>query len=238
MEAIEWRETSLGRFERDISSIEAPLVMNNAIAPGVRERITVIAGITFSHSFPDIVPRFRGTWLCLRYNHPSMATTIEAGKKVYSVPDEDDLSAWLARTFIVTTCNKDDKLPELGEGREATLYVMPKDNKAIIQCPHDRVDGIGMIHLLNNLMKAVAKPEPVHFGDEMRNMTPTVYLAANVTPPTLEEMNEVKESLQEFGKVKGLVGLVPLSYDASSKFQRRIVKLSKSDTDSIVKATH
>jgi hypothetical protein len=237
MNRYQWQETAPGHFEQHADGLEVASIFVNTMALAIRERFAILAGVTINHAFDDIVPRLKNAWLSMRYHHPSLVVIVESEKVVYRVPSGTELSEWLSRTFIVTTRLPNNELPPIGEGREATLYFIPETNELVLHCPHDRLDGHGALHLFNNILKAVLKPPVINFGDEMRNLSPSLRIAAKSPPVTPAHINALLDSFRASGAVRGSAGLVAASPMGSGKFRRTFTTLPIEDTLSIVKTT-
>lgn len=237
MNPYEWHEVSPGHFERNADGLEAATIFINASMPAIRERFAILAGTTFSHDFVDVEPRLKNAWLSMRFHHPSLVVTVEVKKLIYRIPSKLELSEWLSRTFIITKRLPDCELPPIGNGREAMLYFMPETNEVLLHCPHDRLDGYGALHLLNNIFKAVIKPTVVDFGGETRNLSPSLRIAAKSHAVTPAQMSDVFKIFKANWDSRGSSGLVPVSSRASGKLRRTFATFSLEDTLSIVHST-
>jgi len=141
-----WRQTSTGRWEREIDEVEQFYTTLARRFQGTgRTFFAMTAHISFSVLRTEkatevtevqITNALRMAWLQLRYEHPTIASWVEYNheekkcKKVYEMfSDSEDIrqSAWLAETFkIVSTrqscqdwCNSDPPVPKL-----PTLYLI------------------------------------------------------------------------------------------------------------------
>ncbi|KAJ5612238.1 hypothetical protein N7510_005432 [Penicillium lagena] len=166
-------------------------------------------------------------WLRLRYDHPTIASWVEYNregkrcKKVYEMfadPGNVLASAWLKETFqIVSTsqscqewCNSDPPVPKL-----PTLFLIKQNATSsanitfsadiVLRSHHDIIDGIGSLHLLNNLFKfagiafddATAFHIPA-FGDEWINLSPPFRVAASLPASlTSEQEARLKQILEK-----------------------------------------
>ncbi|KAJ5691952.1 hypothetical protein N7462_001375 [Penicillium macrosclerotiorum] len=167
-----------------------------------------------------VIEALREAWVCLRYDHPLIASWVEYHheakrcRKVYEgLPKTNQhihQSAWLNETFKIISngqtgqewCNSDPPVPKL-----PTLFLVKNGPCAehgefqadlILRAQHDVIDGIGSLHLMNNLFRHAARaygqPEkvPVHrFGDEWKNLSPPLRIAADI-PLTLTSEQEVR----------------------------------------------
>ena len=172
-----WKETEPGRFERPFDSIEMFFVaLARGTAPIKREHYSLNIAAKFQAPFSseDALRRFKNAWITMRYDHPEIASTLQGDTKVYEVPDALGLDEWLQETFLVAadTATVEDLVASFQPQSLASVYFLPHSWEILVHSSHWRMDGIGGINFLNNLFAAAAKPRPVEFGDEGRNLTP------------------------------------------------------------------
>ncbi|KAJ4303097.1 hypothetical protein N0V90_001988 [Kalmusia sp. IMI 367209] len=208
-------------------------------------------------------------WLKLRYDHPTIASRVEYDHErrryIKSYRPLDDTSsvseadAWLQRTFVpleldvsgLEWCNADPPAPAY-----PTLFVIssPKESDSdsvvrrdlVIRSPHDIMDGIGTLLLLNNLMAHAARfydhPESVHFppaGDEARNLSPPLRVAASI-PSTLppNSQQRLQEVVTKNVTLRTEFDLltVPFAQETllPSKHQRTSIEISQAETQTIL----
>ncbi|RGP71746.1 hypothetical protein FSPOR_3112 [Fusarium sporotrichioides] len=158
----------------------------------------------------------RKAWLALRYNHPTLASQAtqdpESGEwiKTYKHLDgEADIDGWVDKTLVhISTgqsgnewANSDPPAPKV-----PTLFVLhlpnvEKDDSSrifrrdlVLRAPHDILDGIGTLMLLNNYVGLAAEAYqkgdvynlPTLDGSEASNLSPSYRIAANI-PETLSQ---------------------------------------------------
>lgn len=158
----------------------------------------------------------RKAWLAIRYYHPSIASQVIPDsktrelRKVYrTAKSHEARGIWLDDTFVsistgqmgVDWANSDPPAPKL-----PTLFVVKVPTTAaddgtlsvrrdlVFRSPHDIIDGIGTLHLLNNLIGHASEAynqgdlytPPDLDGSEADNLSPSYRIAACV-PPTLTE---------------------------------------------------
>ncbi|KAJ9138385.1 Cytochrome p450 [Pleurostoma richardsiae] len=161
----------------------------------------------------------RNAWLSLRSEQPAIASRViydpetSKWKKTYDVVrNEVDQQAWIGSTFrVISTgqtglewCNSDPPAPSL-----PTLFVIvpPLSTSAhrkavrrdiVIRSPHDIMDGVGTLHLLNRLVTIAADAyhdgtsirAPLLDGSEVARLPPPYRVAAAIpqTPtPTQQQ---------------------------------------------------
>ncbi|KAJ5332246.1 hypothetical protein MYU51_007413 [Penicillium brevicompactum] len=188
--------------------------------------ITAHVSLSIAHNFKQgsrtelhVIDALRSAWLRLRYDHPTIASWVEENheqkrcKKVYeafSDVEDDPHLTWLKETFhVISTsqsgqqwCNSDPPLPRL-----PTIFLLkhppkPQHNvfrvDVVLRSHHDVIDGIGSLHLLNNLIKYASQaldhpgnwriPE---FTDEWKNLSPPFRVAADI-PEVLSPDQDLK----------------------------------------------
>lgn len=165
----------------------------------------------------------RRAWLALRFTHPSIASwtgwssTKSRLVKVYESPLDLQMdpmrSDWLRMTFQEIWdhpsgrdwCNADPPAPKL-----PTLYVIHPDQSndaaagtiirrdLVIRSPHDVMDGIGTLHLLNQLLEHTSDvleneaKEPAHtFGEEWERLSPPMRVALGLESPPSKDIKKL-----------------------------------------------
>ncbi|OLN97793.1 hypothetical protein CCHL11_02514 [Colletotrichum chlorophyti] len=218
-----WRQTSPGTWQRSIDEVEefysslATLYEGSGLmffAITGHASLTIDTAELPSSTSPEslIDDALRKAWLALRYDHPTIASQVTqdltTGKwtKTYrQFQDEKDQQAWLEQTFVpVTTAqsgvewaNSQPPAPKI-----PTLFILsPQSNEEgvvrrdlVLRSPHDIIDGIGTLTLLNNLIvhaskalsEGIAYALPNFDGSETSNLSPPYRVAANV-PPVLTD---------------------------------------------------
>ena len=182
-----WKETLPGHFERPFDSIErfflnigrASLALN-------REHwaVSIFARFETDASRENTEMALRNAWKTMRYDHPSLACIARGETKIYEVPDQSTLDAWLDKTFIVESAptTKNDLLSSSRPSALASLHYLPHTSEIMIHTSHWRIDLVGAISLLQNLFSAVDKPRHIDFGDEGAHLSPSRDEAAKFTP--------------------------------------------------------
>lgn len=178
-----WKETSKGHFERPFDSVERFLLAaGRGSLPLNREHysLSISARFDMAASLKDTVNALRHAWKTMRYDHPQLACFAYEEKKVYEVPDDVALDAWLDETFIVEPVwtTTEELLASLRPSALATLHFVPRTSEIIIHSSHWRMDFLGGLSFLQNFFTAAAKPRQVQFGDEGRT-----FRQAETKPP-------------------------------------------------------
>ncbi|KAL0934118.1 uncharacterized protein CTRU02_210917 [Colletotrichum truncatum] len=221
-----WREASPGVWQRSVDEVEEfysalPVLYEGsglmffAITGHVSLNIEVGEGKSASEAETAVNQALEKAWLALRHDHPTIASQATqdptSGKwtKTYNqFRDEKEQKAWVEKTLVsvstnqtgVEWANSNPPAPKV-----PTLFVLspPSDKEGVVRrdlvlrSPHDIIDGIGTLILINNFIthasKAYAEADafqlPSFDGSEAANLSPPYRVAANV-PPTLTEAQQ------------------------------------------------
>ena len=149
----------------------------------------------------------------MRYDHPQLACVAFGETKVYEVPDNAALEAWLDETFVVVpeSVTKEELLASFRPSALAKLHYLPNKSEIIIHTSHWRIDLVGALSLLQNLFIAIAEPRQVQFSDEGKNLSLGRDEAANYNSCYNVELPAlVKErGISAAGLVMQLIGNLP-----------------------------
>ena len=195
-----WKETSSGRYERSFDSLER--VYRNFSATGValkREHyaVTAVARLRLGPSIGDSANALRQAWKTLRYDYPQIAAYGQEGIYIYEVPSTSAIDSWLRDTFIVEphTSSATDVQGEAAPDEFAKLHYFPHTSEILFRSSHWRIDGIGLLHLLNHFLELLAYPRSFQFGDEGKNLAISLDEAAGVVSEVTPEMEEAATEL-------------------------------------------
>ena len=235
-----WKETSPGRFERPFDGIERFYrAVASAGGPLEQWSITTVAQIRLNLPASDKVAALQHAWTALRYDHPQIACTEQSDTNVYEVPDEAALATWIKDTFIVEhSQTANNLLSTFNRSPSATLHYLPQTSEVAIHCSHSRMDGIGALHLLHQLFKALAEPRSISFGTESKNLSPGLFDAAGIpTDVTPEIQQAVTGLITNLASSQPSLGLPTIaSNQIPGPTQRRELKFGTHKTDTVVKA--
>lgn len=215
----------------------------------------------------------REAWLRLRYDHPTIASQVnydqqqEKWMKLYTPfhPDTVKVQAeeWLHQTFITVNpgisgiewCNADPPAPEV-----PTLFIItPSDASTdidsvvrrdlVLRSPHDILDGIGTLHILNNILAHAAQayedpsgwvlPSP---GAEVSKLSPPLRVAAEISPIlSLNQQERLQNLIDSNAALRQNVEILAVPFKHGrvepGKHQRVALELSSSDTNRILEAS-
>ncbi|TEA17755.1 hypothetical protein C8034_v011767 [Colletotrichum sidae] len=224
---LAWRQASPGLWQRSVDEVEEfysalPLLyeasglMFFAITGHISLSIPVPGGVPISEAGAIVDRALEKAWLALRYDHPTIASqstqdssTGKWVKTYHQIDAAADQKKWLETTFVLVAsdqtgaewANSNPPAPKL-----PTLFVLkPSSAKngvirrdVVLRSPHDIIDGIGTLTLLNNYIAhaSLAYQDgdsfqlPVFDGSEAANLSPPYRIAANVPPTLTDAQNE------------------------------------------------
>ncbi|OJJ99927.1 hypothetical protein ASPACDRAFT_119807 [Aspergillus aculeatus ATCC 16872] len=182
-------------------------------------------------------PLIRYSWLHLRFQHPSLAAHPDASNTnlVYTVPDSADaLSQWASETFSVEADAQcaDDVIRRIAPAPDARLYYIPETGELLLHSAHWRMDGVGGLLLLGQLVDLMAshcgeeekkkqlRPEDAFeafpWGSEVERLAPPVEEAGNMPLTATEEQKAIAHgAVGTFALAAGAMG-VPYLGDGST----------------------
>ena len=239
---MSWKETSPGHFQRPLDSSELFFrTIGEQGATHGREPRAVIACAKFGHdlSTQDAELALRHAWKTLRFLHPQLAAYMQGNSIHYEVLQPSGLGHWMQETFLVERVLTSDEL--LASSRRSslpTLYYLPATSEVLFCCPHWRIDAIGAISLINILFKSVAKPSPISFGNEAKNLSPGRDEAAGLSQDVSQEADDAATSLlMEYVSNLPSLGLpIELVNEFSGAAARKESVISPAATASVVAA--
>lgn len=276
-DAFAWRERSPGYWERDIDEAEryySHLLrayegsgrMFFAVTGHVSLTIDVPADSSFEDTSARVDEALRHAWLKMRFDCPSIASQViwDWGqgrlKKAYeTLAGEASQRFWLGHTFrFIETgqtgaewANADPPAPAL-----ATLFVVkapsPSDGQVrrdlVLRAPHDIIDGVGTLHLLNSLIANAVNPfkmqnfyAPPVFGSEVQRLNPPLRVAASIVPTlSAQQRAKVSELAAQNTAAKTGVEIASIPYKAGAlvpgRHQRVAIELTEYQTDVVLSA--
>ncbi|KAM5343439.1 hypothetical protein ACJ41O_011976 [Fusarium nematophilum] len=224
-------------------------------------------GVSQDEAEGEVDDALKKAWLALRSAHPTLAAEVvqnpETGEwtKTYrQVQDDADRDAWVERTLVpISTgqtgnewANSDPPAPKV-----PTMFVLhlpPGTNDEgvstirrdlVFRSPHDIIDGIGTLMMLNSFIERAADAYekgdsyqlPEIDGSEASNLSPSYRIAAQVPD---EFMQSQKQRIQDIAAQKAAVvsdpdvELLDLPYRRGEvvpgRHQRLALTLSREDT--------
>lgn len=255
IDSISWKQVSERRWERAADGMESYFVVLGALTAAAaegREHFMIFTSVRLAFDAPDEEEALRKAWTQLRTQIPSLAATLEGKTKVYEVPDEAGLAAWLASTFIVS--DVDDAAALQGStaapSNQARLYYLPKSSEVVLHAHHHVVDGMGAVHFWNQYLSCLANPQSVTFGDEPARLCPTLAEMMRYDPSSAEKKQEAAGMFMEWAA--NIPGIGPVSnlgkappgnaqfarHDFSADKTQQIVAACKAKGVTVTSAVH
>ncbi|PYH28433.1 uncharacterized protein BO87DRAFT_411265 [Aspergillus neoniger CBS 115656] len=182
-----WSQVSAHYWERPGDGLEnyfALIASLSAAACNGRRHYTIFTKLQLELDMPvtEVEASLKRAWTQLRYEQPQIATVHNGTTKVYEVPDEAALQAWVASTVITSAAaNAEDVYASITPITQATLYYLPASSQLLIR-------------LLDRLLSILVSPptENITFGDEHSRLAPTLREILGVAEqPTPEELERV-----------------------------------------------
>ncbi|KAI8184997.1 hypothetical protein K4K54_010872 [Colletotrichum sp. SAR 10_86] len=274
-----WQQTSTGLWQRSVDEIEKHYAILPVLYEGsglmffaITGHVSLTVDVANAGSSSDasaVDEALKKAWLALRHDHPTIASQVTqdptTGKwtKTYrQFQDEADKEAWLKTTLVpvssqqtgITWANSNPPAPKV-----PTLFVLsPPSNKdglvrrdLVLRSPHDIIDGIGTLTLLNNLITHAAKAYsegdayklPPFDGSEAANLSPPFRITANV-PPSLTDAQQKRLADMSAQKTAAMetsgVEIIDMPYRRGAavphRHQRVFRTLTESQTSALLKA--
>ncbi|KAF9873268.1 hypothetical protein CkaCkLH20_09081 [Colletotrichum karsti] len=276
-----WRQTSPGVWQRSIDEVEEFYSAIATIYEGSGLMFFAITGhVSLNIEIPDgkspaeansaVSRALQKAWLSLRYDHPTIASQVTQDlatgqwtKTYRQFQDDADKESWLKQTLVpVSTeqtgsewANSNPPAPKI-----PTLFVLsPRADKdgvirrdLVLRSPHDIIDGIGTLTLLNNLIALASKAfseaddfkVPIFDGSETANLSPPYRVAANV-PPVLTDAQKKRLADMAAQKAAAMeapgIEVLDLPYRRGatlpSRHQRVALTLTKDQTSRLIAAS-
>ncbi|KAI1340808.1 hypothetical protein F5Y15DRAFT_33245 [Xylariaceae sp. FL0016] len=164
-------------------------VLYNAIAapPGSPALFLIGTWATLSYtpSSPDnrlsvheLALRFRGAWLQMRLDYPTLAAEGRPEGKTYTAPTSSaELEQWLDETFIVAPGRTAvEHWNSMVKTRHMSLFFLPEERQLFLQGEHHTLDGRGTMNFWDRFFQALAsqtKDNPIKLdGSEVSRLPP------------------------------------------------------------------
>ncbi|KAI1806554.1 hypothetical protein F4811DRAFT_134511 [Daldinia bambusicola] len=224
---------------------------------------TAATNNTEEHVVDDVL---RKAWTILHYHHPTLRTRVERGedsngwKRIYSAfKDKGEEERWLDSTFKVIEVDGDPLQWYNNTSAPfeiSTLFLVKSKEKEkyldhiFLRCPHDITDGVGILHLLNNVFThaALVYEQGTRYvlpawGDEHEKLSPCIQLVTEIPESFTESQVKRFEQIQIQNRATythpGLLSLPasssPTASSRDGKRQRIAVSVSKTTTEKILR---
>jgi hypothetical protein len=172
-----WHEAAPGIFRRSMAPLE--LFFNPLMEWSVWTSIK-LGPISDCNNENDFIDRVRQAWIQILFEQPQIASTFDfaEGLCTYKATTDKSSKLWLEETFLIAA----NPYKARGTRAKPSLIINPTTQEIVYRAPHYYTDGIGVILLLSDLVAYIAKPKIIpEFGNESKNLAPTLDVATNVT---------------------------------------------------------
>ena len=218
---MSWSEISPGWHQRPLGENEQFIkLIGDRAHPAGREQWSVTATGKFKAcdnrtggEWSDIL---REAWKLLRFEHPSIASTVTGDVLEYVTPTESSLAEWLKETFFVVegpSISADDLISSLKPSPFVTVHFLPHRWEIVVHTAHWRTDGYGAFQLLNAFFTAVASvvdsvPTQLSWGEESTRLVPSVETALDLPVASTAQIETVaRQYLATGAYLPGTVGI-------------------------------
>ncbi|KAF5709536.1 hypothetical protein FMUND_10025 [Fusarium mundagurra] len=221
----------------------------------------------------EVDKALRKAWLALRHTHPTLASQVtqdvEAGywvKTYRELQEESDKDDWLERTLVHISngqtgnqwANSDPPAPKLptmfvlhlpGERGDNGSVTIRRD--LVFRSPHDIIDGIGTLMMLNNFISLASEAydkgdtyePPALNGSETSNLSPSYRIAAQIPEaPNQAQLDRLKQMAAQKAAAASdpSVEILALPYRQGDllpgRHQRLALTLTREETQQLLKA--
>ncbi|PSR81493.1 hypothetical protein BD289DRAFT_439026 [Coniella lustricola] len=229
---MSWAQTTPGHWQRQLGENERMIKwIGDQAHSADKEQWSIHATGTFVVSATtgggvltgesnELWQRMRRAWMCLRFQHPGMASTADQEGQMlyYNVPsDSETLEAWadesLHRLSMSPPTAIADLVASLGHAPYTIGYFIPDSGQFLLHTSHWRTDGYGVLQLLAAFFEAVAADDPddpktLAWGEEPSRLAPSI---EEVLELPKEPTNEIRRAaalcLASGRHVLGSIGL-------------------------------
>ncbi|KAI1456097.1 hypothetical protein F4805DRAFT_468324 [Annulohypoxylon moriforme] len=189
--------------------------------------------------------RLRKAWTALRLRHPDIALELLENEKRYEpITSAESLKTWTDSTFCIerSVYSADELFSQnLETGRaSATCHWIPASGEVVIVSSHWRWDGRGQLMMLHEFLNCLGaqNSEPVpHFGEEGRNLIPTLDTLVGRPKDIKKEWSDrADELLAPFNEGSPSIGLPIIPEAIPGNTQRLETIISREDTAALLAA--
>ncbi|KAL2850603.1 hypothetical protein BJY01DRAFT_209917 [Aspergillus pseudoustus] len=251
-----WAQVSSNRWERALTGFEEYLVLwanKSKNVSHTNQQYTMFSKVKVEINLPNIQSALKHAWKQMRYEEPDIASTFEGDKKVYVIPDEAALQAWLDSTFVVTDITDADEIQRSGgKAEQSRLFYLPQTSELALRMPHYNIDGVGLSIWWDKFFNHLLYPKSEStFGGEHRNLAvPLPEALGNNETPTPEETERATAQVMEYAAKLPGIGMVSkagkapsgqcrnIEHRFSPELTRAIIQACKEKDMSVTSAVH
>ncbi|KAF4964401.1 hypothetical protein FSARC_7666 [Fusarium sarcochroum] len=258
---FQWQSSSHGAWERDLDECEEFYRLSTKKGQGCFP-ITGCASFQLKtsgvKSDSRVEEALQKAWTCLRHQHPTLGSRIERDdetdkwKRVYRPFQNDrDQENWLRSTFKIVDSDSSalrwlDHDASSFEVPTAFLVKSKEDpprQTLFLRCPHDITDGVGILHLIDQLFvqASIAYTQQDEYqhalqddGLEHTRLSPSLRIAASIPKSLSESQRKRHQEIQTRNagvyNHPAMLGLPPSSVTSSTpdgRVHRLLISIPK-----------
>ncbi|WQF85498.1 Putative chloramphenicol acetyltransferase-like domain superfamily [Colletotrichum destructivum] len=197
----EWTPASPRYYTREQDTREKLVLRQVRGIPGhINYCLTFCVKLRYTMSDAEAELRARGAWISLRCMQPSIGTFSEGAHMKVSVLEPGSVDAWTSDTFFVHA-SAESALALSSTLQPTTgmaLHFLPRAKEVIMCASHEKIDGHGMVMLLDQLCNLMAFPSPPMFEDQAGRLSPPLDIAAEIGSASLEMWDWTADVLKEW----------------------------------------
>ncbi|OBR05553.1 Benzoate 4-monooxygenase cytochrome P450 [Colletotrichum higginsianum IMI 349063] len=197
----EWNPASPRYYTREQDTREKLVLRQVRGIPGhINYYLTFCVKLRYTMPDAEAELRARGAWVSLRCMQPSIGTFSEGDHMKVSVLEPGSVDAWTSDTFFVHA-SAESALALSSTLQPTTgmaLHFLPRTKEVIMCASHEKIDGHGMVMLLDQLCNLMAFPSPPMFEDQAGRLSPPLDVAAEIGSASLEMWNWTADVLKEW----------------------------------------
>jgi hypothetical protein len=227
----EWNEVAPGVYQRGLGAYDRFFDLYVSDPRGYIGRLLNVCVKLQSVSKSKeraFIESARMAWKTARYNHPNLACVTDGNVMQYeTLKTEADVDEWIDQTFRVVEDYTVSELWEKGymnTEKLSTFLVFPNEGALVVRVVHTLIDGIGMIYLINNILRYMAYPIAIKFGDEGKNLAPAFSVALNLPPPSSKILATARHIIDESMTRFSAISLKPDRDPKKTKLVPRMLK--------------
>jgi hypothetical protein len=214
-----WKQSSVSAFSRPIGVNESfiKLVGDAGLAIGkehwaIRSTARIILKGELTE-FESLRTRLYYAWGHLRFKHPSVAAYVANDQKtlLYDIPSRAELDAWMEETFRIMedVASVSELVRTLKPSPFARLFYLRESGEILGYTSHWRNDGLGVVILLDSLLRLLVSPDlsdpgDLPWGEEVARLSPCVEDAVgSAENPNEDQQAIAKACVDTFGLIGG-----------------------------------
>lgn len=252
---MSWSKTSPTSATRPLAPRERfmTLVAQSAMPPGGEQHV-IFSNCLFpaeltSERLIQLIPQFKAAWLALRFEHPSIASTLstDCSSMSYTSPTSKQLQdEWLKQTFIIdeSATTTHELRTRLRERASNSLTLAIRARAILLAQSHWKTDGRAVFMLGGRYLalsnEPLSKLGNLEWGTELERLVPSLAHIAGLSPePPPHPTPELDQDAMDFLKVGAPKGqkLVAAPDAPCGDPRTEHILLSEEETKKIIEAS-